>query len=259
MSRPFLLLFVFTLGCPGPAWSQDTQDFLKHGEQVFNRSCATGYCHGARGTAGGAPRLAAREFDQAFIRDTVSRGVPGTAMAAFEKILSPQDLTAVVAYVASLNGIAHPEPVPPGGPAPTQSASPALSPEAARGRGLFSDSQRGFGRCSTCHELNGIGISVATPIASVPTDVQALRAMATPEVSTVSFGHETMPALVVSKGNRSVIFFDLTIPPPVLRTVSPGKAEFAQGSGWKHSSVIGSYREDELTAILDFLRAIVAR
>jgi mono/diheme cytochrome c family protein len=260
MTRTLLLLIVSTLACPALAWSQNTQDILKHGEQVFNRSCATGYCHGARGTPGGAPRLAARGFDQPFISDTVSRGVPRTAMSAFAKVLSPQELVAVVAYVASLNGIANTE-ISPGTPNGMGSAGAppgaALSPEAARGRDLFSESVRGFGRCSTCHEANGIGISVATPIANVPTNVQPLRAMATPQVATATLGGETMPALIVSKGSRSVIFYDLTIPPPVQRTVEPGAVAFAEGSGWKHSSVIESYSDAELSSILAFLREAI--
>ena len=56
----------------------------------------------------------------------------------------------------------------------------ALSPEAERGRALFFDAVRSFGRCSTCHEVNGIGIPVTTPIAKIPADVAALRALATP-------------------------------------------------------------------------------
>jgi len=259
MMRPWLLLVISALSCPAVVWSQNTQDVVKQGEQVFNRRCATGYCHGSRGTAGGAPRLAARDFDQAFISNTVTQGVPGTPMPAFEKMLTPQELAAVVAYVANLNGIANSE-LSSGasGNAPAAAESvPALSPEAARGRELFSESVRGFGRCSTCHAVNGIGIAVATPMAKVPADVGALRALATPQVGTARVAGETMPALMVSLGSRSVIFYDLTVPPPVRRTLEPGTVEFKEGSGWKHSSVIASYDDAELKAILAFLRAAV--
>jgi mono/diheme cytochrome c family protein len=252
MTRALFSLAFLALMWPALAWSQNTQDVLKQGEQVFNMRCATGYCHGARGTPAGAPRLAARGFDQAFISDTVSHGVPGTAMSAFEKILSPAELTAVVAYVATLNGIANPDLNM--AQAPAQPAGPTLSPEAARGRELFSESFRGFARCSTCHEIEGIGIPVATPIASVPADAQALRALATPQVATAAFGGETMPALVVRKGTRPVIFYDLTTPPPVLRTVDSGAVDFSEGSSWKHSSVIESYGDADLGSILAFLR-----
>src|SRR5262249_40852005 len=50
-----ILLFTATLVC-----AQDLQSVLKQGEEVFSKTCATGYCHGAKGVSGGAPRLAAR-------------------------------------------------------------------------------------------------------------------------------------------------------------------------------------------------------
>ena len=260
MTRAFLLVLISALACPMLTWSQNLQEVVKQGEQAFNRRCATGYCHGARGTPAGAPRLAARGFDQMFIRGAVSQGVPGTAMPAFAKILSPSDLIAVVAYVATLNGIADPalvfDPLS-GAPMAATISKPPLSPGAARGRELFSDAVRGFGRCSTCHEADDVGTAVTTSIASVPTDASALRALVTPQVSAATLGGESMPALVVSKTTRSVLFYDLTIPPPVLRTVDPGTVKFAERSEWKHSSVIAAYNDAELASILAFLRAVI--
>lgn len=37
------------------AMMSQAQDLVKQGEGVFSKSCATGYCHGARGTNGRAP------------------------------------------------------------------------------------------------------------------------------------------------------------------------------------------------------------
>ena len=247
MTRVFLFLAAAAL-----AAAQNPRDAVKQGETVFNKTCATGYCHGARGTGGGAPRIAAREFDQAFINNTVLRGVPNTAMPAFGTTLSRADVTAVVAYVASLNGVT--------GPARASAPAAKLSGDAARGRDLFSDAVRGFGRCSTCHEIHeigGIGIPVATPIAKVPADAAALKALATPQVSTASLGSESMPALLVSKKANAVIFYDLTSAPPVLRTESPASLQTRDGSTWRHSSVIGSYNDAELSAILAYLRMVV--
>jgi len=248
MTRAFLFLAVAAL-----AAAQNPQDVLKQGETVFGKSCATGYCHGARGVSGGAPRLAARGFDQAFINNTVTRGIPGTAMPAFGTTLSRADLNAVVAYVASLNGVTNliTNSGPPG------AVAAKLTGDAARGRDLFSDAVRGFGRCSTCHEIGGIGIAVATPIAKVPADAAALKALATPQVSTVTAAAESMPALVVSKKANAVIFYDLTSAPPVLRTELPASVQTREGSMWRHSAVIGSYSDAELSAILAYLRAVV--
>jgi len=247
--RPALLLLAAAALASG-------QDILKRGENVFNKTCATGYCHGAKGANGGAPRLAARGFDQAFISHTVTDGVKGTAMPAFGNTLSRADLAAVVAYVASLNGIP-----PLSGSSPVAagavSATPRLTGDAARGRSLFSDAVRGFGRCSTCHEVAGIGIPVTTPIANIPADASALKNLATPQVATVTLGSESMPALVVGKKADAVMFYDLTTPPPVLRTESPAAAQTREGSSWRHASVIGAYADSELSAILSYLRTVV--
>lgn len=247
MSRGLLLLLLPLLG-----WSQSP------GEKVFAQSCATGYCHGARGAPAGAPRLAGRGFDQAYITNTIMRGLAGTAMPAFGTTLSRTDLTAVIAYVAGLNGIANPSiNLGPGGPGAPGPPETPLSAEAERGRALFFDAIRGFGRCSTCHEVNGVGIPVATPFSQVPADAAALRAIATPDVRTATVDGEAMPALIVSQNKTRALFYDLTSVPPVLRTVDPGAFKVAAGSAWRHASVIGAYNDAELASILAFLRETI--
>jgi hypothetical protein len=64
-----------------------------------------------------------------------------------------------------------------------------------------------------------------------------------------------MPGLVVAKKANSVTFYDLTVPPPVLRTVTPGEFNNREEADWQHSSVIGAYNDADLTAILAYLRA----
>jgi mono/diheme cytochrome c family protein len=234
---------------PALTWAQ-TADVIKRGEEVFTKTCGTGYCHGAKGTGGGAPRLAARGFELGYINTTVRGGVAGTPMQAFAPTLPAADITAVIAYVASLNGIE-----PAGAPPPAKGATQTLNGEAARGRILFSEATRGFARCSTCHEVNGIGLPVTAPIAKVPADAPALKALATPGVSTAAAGGESMPILMVSKRSQSVAFYDLTSLPPVLRTVAPADVRLTDGSIWRHSSVLGTYSDAELNAILAYLRA----
>ncbi|MGA2878577.1 MAG: cytochrome c [Bryobacteraceae bacterium] len=246
MKWAFLFLTMTALG-----WSQSL------GEKVFAQSCATGYCHGARGAPAGAPRLAGRGFDQAYITNTVMRGLPGTAMPAFGTTLSRSDLAAVVAYVASLNGITNPSVNLGPGPGAAGPVEKPLSPEAEQGRALFFDAVRGFGRCSTCHEVNGIGISVTTPIANIPADVSALRALSTPDVRTAKLDGEAMPALIVSQGKTRALFYDLTSAPPVLRTVEPSALKVAEGSAWHHASVVGAYNDTELASILAYLREAI--
>ena len=238
MKRALLLMTIV----PALGWSQSA------GEKVFAQSCATGYCHGARGTPAGAPRLAGRGFEQSYITNTIMRGLPGTAMPAFGMTLSRADLLAVITYVANLNGITNPViNLGPGGPGPSGASESALSPEGERGRALFFDAIRGFGRCSTCHEVDGVGISVATPISQIPADAQALRVLATPDVHTATVGGEAMPALIVSQTKAHTLFYDLTSVPPVLRTVDPNVVKITDGSAWRHASVIGAYNDAELS------------
>jgi mono/diheme cytochrome c family protein len=249
MKIAFLLFLV-----PALAAAQNP-DVTKQGEDIFNKTCASGYCHGAGGAGGGAPRIAARSFDRTFISNTVTRGIPNTGMQAFANTLSRAELNAVVAYVAKLNGIANP-PVAAGGGAATAPAASALSADAARGRDLFSDSVRSFGRCSTCHEVNGIGIPVAAPITTIPANIAALKALATPRVSTATISSESMPILMLSNKTQSILFYDLTSAPPVQRSETPAALRLREGSDWRHSSVIGAYSDQELSSILDYLRAL---
>src|SRR5258708_3463558 len=115
MNKPLWLALALAVAVPCPA--QNLTDVLKQGEQVFAKSCATAYCHGIKGGPSAAPRLAGRGFDQTYINNVVTRGVPDTVMASFAATLSRPDLAAVVAYVATLNGIANPN-VGAGGAAP---------------------------------------------------------------------------------------------------------------------------------------------
>ena len=246
--------FILAMSCQ----AQDLTEILRQGEQVFAKSCATGYCHGVRGGPGGAPRLVGRHFDQAYISNVVTRGVPDTGMPSFATKLSRPDLVAVVAYVATLNGIANPN-VGPGGAAPLTASRPALSGEAVRGAHLFTEAVRGFGRCSTCHEVGEVGTSVAAPIAKVPASTAELKALATPDVKTGTMDVESMPVLVLSQGKQSTVFYDLTSAPPVQRNTEPGLVRFTDGSNWRHSSVIKSYDDSELAAILAYLRAVIKR
>src|SRR5215468_9737258 len=117
MKTVFLLFFL-----PAVALAQ-SPDVTKQGEEIFNKTCASGYCHGGGGAGGGAPRIAARGFDQTFISNTVTRGIPNT--------LSRAERNAVVVYVGKLNGIANTA-TGSGGVSTAAPAGAALSGEAAR-------------------------------------------------------------------------------------------------------------------------------
>ena len=236
--------FTLALSCS----AQNVASVVKQGEAVFSKTCATGYCHGIRGGPSGAPRLAARGFDQAHIDKIVREGVPDTGMVSFTTRLSRPDLVAVIAYVATLNGVANPDAI---------SARPTLTGETARGARLFSEAVRSFGRCSTCHEVGGFGIPVAAPLSKIPASVAEFKALATANVKAAAMGGESMPVLVLSQGKQGAVFYDLTSAPPVQRNTEPGSVKFTDGSNWRHSAAIGAYNDSELAVVLDYLRAVI--
>jgi hypothetical protein len=180
-------------------------------------------------------------------------------MPAFVEKLSALDRIAVIAYVAKLNGIVEPN-VTSGPEAPVQPVGLTLSIQALEGRSLFYDQTRlsGFGRCSTCHQVNGLGIPVTTAITSVPRNVSALRALGTPRVQSITVNGDTFPALVVSRGSRRTIYYDLSMIPPVQRQASTVDLVMIQGDSWRHAAVIGAYGDSELQLILIFLGEIIA-
>jgi mono/diheme cytochrome c family protein len=228
------------------------QNALTRGADLFNQTCASAYCHGPRGAGGSAPRLTSRGFSEDYIAQTVRFGITGTAMPAFGTTMPRGDVAAIIAYVGSLNGITPSR-------NPTAEAEPEkkLPPDVERGRALFFDAVRGFGRCATCHEVDGRGIPIALPIAKVPGNAAELRGLASPQVQTASAGGETYPALVVSKGSKQVKLYDLTTPPPVLRTLAPASVTLKEGSEWRHASVVKAYSDSDLQSILVFLQAVV--
>jgi mono/diheme cytochrome c family protein len=233
------LMLMFAIG----AWAQGPD-----GPALFSKTCGTGYCHATRGVGGGAPRLAARGFTQEFIRGVVTNGVPGTAMAAYGTTMARGELAAVIGYVASLNGVSA------AGAAPRPKSFTGV---AGRGRVLFSETTRGFARCSTCHQVNGVGIAVAAPMAQVPVSVAALKAVTSPQVMTARVAGELVPALMVARRAQEAEFYELpaTAGPPVLRTLPASEVAFTAGATWSHAAAMAGYTDADLTAILAFLKA----
>jgi len=127
-----------------------------------------------------------------------------------------------------------------------------LSAEAAKGRALFFE-----GRCSTCHQVDSNGLAITDQITKVPDNAAAMRSLATPHVRTASVDGDSFPSVIVKNSSSEVILYDLTSPPPVRRMYSGGAVKVADGSGWRHASVIQSYSDAEIESILVFLRAVM--
>ena len=230
--------------------AQNTGNSIERGERVFGSSCATGYCHTlGGGSGGGAARLAARGFDLAHIEETVTKGMPQTRMPAFGTLLPADDLHAVIGYVASLNGIDSTTVA-----ASSSTSRLPLSPAAENGRKLLHAADRGFGRCATCHQVAGSGVPAANPIKHVPANAKELRQLRTPNVATITLAKERIPGLVISPGAARTVFYDLTIAPPVLRTVPTTAITVTDGSPWSHAKSISSYTDREIEDILAYLR-----
>lgn len=219
------------------------------GQDVFNKTCATGYCHGTDGAQGGAPRLAARNFDAAYIEKVVRNGISGTMMPPYRDTLGAEDLKAVVAYVDKIANVAVPRrgrraTESPAAPPPSRRAAP---PEANPGRALFFDAVRGVARCGTCHLVDGWGVDVA-PV-SAPASAAELRSIAAKRVQTANLsGEPPFPAMPAGEGQ----IWDLSTAPPVLRTID--SVPLAPGANWSHAGYLKPYSNAEIEQILVFLK-----
>ncbi len=224
------------------AWAQD-------GAKVFQQSCAVGYCHGTAGSANRAPRLAGRDFDRTYLLRVVEKGVPNTAMPGFQGKVKDEDLRAVVEYVLTLGGGARPVAA-----APVAAAGQA-APKNLPGKELFFDPVRGT-RCGTCHLVEGMGTAAGPNLAAKP-DITAgdIERARSPHVETATFAGDRFPALVVSRKDGWVKLYDLTVAPPVLRTLPEGSVTFGPGT-WAHGQAAGSYRSGELEKIAEYLRSL---
>jgi cytochrome c553 len=239
-----IILILFTAGFARA--QQSPQDLVKHGEEVFAKTC-TGFCHGDKGTEGGAaPRLAGRGLNAQYIEKVVNYGIAGTPMPAWALRFPQNDTNAVVAYVESLNGILR---------SANAGRLPVLSQEAAHGRDLFFDGIYDLRRCSNCHEVGGSGISVVS-IAHIPADVSALRNLPASQVQTATDSGKTFPAVVFEQVKEETRVYDLTAAIPVLRVFAPSAIKLTTGNSWQHSSAIKAYSDEELKSILLFLNSL---
>ena len=67
---------------------------------------------------------------------------------------------------------------------------------------------------------------------------------------------ETFAALIVMKNRDGTKLYDLSKVPPVLRSFPSSVAvSTSEGSSWQHSFVLGTYSDDELKSIIEFLQA----
>ncbi len=106
---PSLVVLVILGGCAGPDPArtyQEDPEALARGEAVFTGTCS-GYCHGVNIAVNNTPNL----FDCAWLHggsnrdvfNTISNGVPGSAMVAFAGRLpeGDDDIWKIIAFLKS--------------------------------------------------------------------------------------------------------------------------------------------------------------
>lgn len=222
------------------------------GRRVFAGSCGMAYCHGTDGAGGTAPRLRNRDFSADRLTNVITAGIPGTAMPAFGKGLSREQIAQLVAFLLSVNREVPPDRVDPhfaparagagatGTPVVTPPATPStpLPASGASGRlGLTGNWQSGeeiffdpanLANCRVCHTLHGRGGKVASDLSRLSGDQPAtiLRRLLAP--APAPDGQHARITLRLKSGasvtgiqrdedEKSLRIFDTATMPPVSR------------------------------------------
>jgi mono/diheme cytochrome c family protein len=229
------------------------QDPYQEGAKVFKLTCAQGYCHGSGGTQGRAPKLIGQNYEAAAVRKIVEAGVSGTGMPAFKDRLNAEQMNAVLFYVVRISG----------GDASKVNLTAAgagagkqMPADALKGKSAFFDALKGVNRCSTCHALEDIGLPVGPNLSTGgPYTAAAIRAGkdATVRLATVAAFKDSFPALVAEQRGDWLKVYDLTVAPPVLRTLNKSEVKFAGGATWKHTEATKAYTDSELEAVAAYL------
>ena len=119
---------------------------IAYGSRIYTAQCST--CHGPAGDAIAGVDLRANRFKRVVsdtdLRNTVTTGVPGTAMPPFK--FNSSELAGVVAYIRTMRDF--------------DSASVAIG-DAGRGRVSFDS------HCTGCHRVDGKGARVASELSGI--------------------------------------------------------------------------------------------
>lgn len=226
------------------------QTDIESGARIFRQTCSVGYCHGSGGGAGRAPVLANRGLAQGYIAKVVAEGIPNTGMPGFKSRLSAAEFNAVMAYVLKINGAAASGPI----FEPVKDAPVLAIPGAAKkGRDLFFDPVRGI-RCGTCHAAESWGLAVGPNLAAPGQAVSVMRNGKGGQVQLARVAGDSFPAVMVETKGNMVKIFDVSVAPPVLRTLASRDVRFGGAANWKHADFIKSYTDSDLTAIGEYLK-----
>jgi hypothetical protein len=132
--------------------------------------------------------------------------------------------------------------------------------QAERGRLLFFDASNDL-RCAVCHSLGAAGSSIAGDLdqfGSRTTRQIAAAIRTAPSDRVVSArlkDGDTFPALRLDETGDHVKLYDLTVPPPVLRSLERVEIEsISSGSSWSHGKVTARFTAPQLADIIAYIR-----
>jgi len=227
---------------------------VAEGKQVFQTSCAVGYCHGVDGRAGKGPRLRDRTWSRSYLYKTIEQGIPGSGMPAWQGRLSEEKIAAVISYIFTISE-------------EDSSAATKMEPAAAvapdlPGKALFFDLMRDR-NCGVCHRVSDAGSEIApqfkrlgrTPVQTLLQQIQAQPSSGNNIQVRLQDGEEFC-GVKASDDHNWLKIYDLEGGgPPVLRTI--GKDSILTTKPCPslnvHADNSKIYSESELLSIVDFL------
>ena len=247
--------------------------FIAEGAKLFAPNCGSGYCHGAGGIGGGAPRLRGKDLDPQYIFKTVSNGISGTAMLGFKSDFSDEEIWKLVAFILSdgkVNPLSEPSPTKPSPTnAPVHSdATPAgtLAGSAQAGKALFFDSAQSKS-CHSCHAFNKEGGAVGPDLSHAGNkparELFSLTLVARPAQDS----RYAVLTLVLKNGDKiigvkkeedteSVRVYDIAELPAVLRTVQKNEISKSETVDWPvHKDNASLYTIKQLLDLVTFLKS----
>ena len=225
---------------------------VSRGEKLFAQNCSVGYCHGVAGAASRGPRLRGRSFDKQYLYNVTRDGIPRTAMPGWKDRLKDEEIWAVVAYIQSLSGETGAETVGELSITGALITGSARQPAAAsmRGQAAFAE------HCGTCHSVGGRGTAIGPDLTrAAPKSLDAGQPLELRHVRTIKLKDgEAFPAILLERDAAFVTVYDLTVPPPVRRTLEAAEVvSISDNPAWKHPAPPA-----QLAEIVAYVRAATA-
>jgi cytochrome c553 len=135
-----------------------------------------------------------------------------------------------------------------------------ITPQAQRGRDLFTNSPKGT-PCGTCHFMDGAGTAVGPDLSKLASVVGPRGLVMTIQMSMTAYVQEvkthtgSFPGIQKEKNGDALQIWDLSKTPPVLLTLqSSDIASMKQNEKWKHPPTQAGYTSQELADIIAFLK-----